>query len=261
MLIGKNVRSVSHNLVISKYFEQENNEIQNQYFIRNVADELSVISLGFGGFFVAINPCSFAIEYSSETFLDIHDINLKEVAKFEAKAATVFRIEGLKQLPEFDFEYIESQLESKEQKQELANIIASITGVNDQYSIEQGIFDTNFDSIELNVDALNAANYQHLETDEYKTIAIEEEADELEVEIAKRKQELEQLNQVLASKEQDIKAAVVTDQPATVETTENIDLDIDDFSKALDQLNDFLEPDDLFAMLNDLEEDEQDQVK
>lgn len=256
MLIGKNVRNVSHNLIISKYFEEENNEIQNQYFIRNVADELSVISLGFGGFFVAINPCSFAIEYSSETFVDILDINLKEVAQFEAKGATVFRIEGLDKMPVFDFEYIESQLETSRQKKELAKEIAAITGVNDQYSLEQGIFDTNFDSIELNVDALNSANYQHLESDEYKTIAIEEEAEELEVEIAKRKQELEQLNQELASKEQDVKEAVTIDKVATNQAPVDIDAELDDLSKALDQLNDFLEPDDLFAMLSDLEDEE-----
>lgn len=250
------MRSVSHNLIISKSFEEENNEIQNQYFIRNAADELSVISLGFGGFYVAINPCSFAIEYSSETFLDMHDINLKEVVKFEARAATVFRIEGLDKMPIFDFNYIESQLETTEQKEELAKVIESITGINDQYTNEQGALYTNFDSIELNADALNAANYQHLESNEYKAIAIEEEADELEVEIAKRKQELEQINQELASKEQEVKEAIKKDEEVDTISTSNFDDDFSEFAKELDELNEFLEPDDLFAMLTDLDDEE-----
>lgn len=263
MLIGKNVRRVSHNLIISKYFEEENNEIQNQYFIRNVADELSVISLGFGGFFVVINPCDFAIEYSSETFKDMIDINLKEVVLFEAKAATVFRIENLDSMPVFDFQYIKSQLETDEERNALEQAIAEVTGINDQYSIEQGSLGTSFDSIELNVEALNAANYKHLESEEYKVIANEEEADELEVEIAKRKQELEQLNQVLASKEEILNrtesALEASEQQEAAEyddeSEEAMATDFADFSSALDQLNDLVVPDDLFAMLDDLEDE------
>lgn len=254
MLIGKNKRRVSHNLIISKYFEEENNDIQNQYFIRNVADELSVISLGFGGFFVAINPCDFAIEYSSETFIDMNDINLKEVEAFEAKAATVFRIEGQTEMPKFDFDYIKSQLQTDNQRAALDLAIAEITGINDQYSIEQGSLGTSFDSIELNAKALNAANYKHLESEQYKVIAIEDEADELELEIAKRKQELEQLNQVLASKEENLKQPAVTELPSTLESA-TLDSEISDFASALDELNDLMDPDDIFAMFDELEED------
>lgn len=261
MLIGKNIRRVSHNLIISKYFEEENNEIQNQYFIRNVADELSVISLGFGGFFVAINPCSFAIEYSTDTFEDMTDINLVEVAQFEAKAATVFRLDGQTEMPSFDYDYIRTQLQSDAEKDELDEAIASITGVNSQYSIEQGSLGTNFDSIELNVEALNAANYKHLESEEYKIVGIEEEAHDLELEIARRKQELEQLNQELANKEEiltdtqthiDMFASKPnTDTDAEVEGQAEVDNDdFANFSTMLDELNDFLTPDDLFAELD-----------
>lgn len=257
MLIGKNIRQVSHNLIISKYFEEENNEIQNQYFIRNVADELSVISLGLGGFFVAINPCSFAIEYSTDTFKDMTDINLVEVAQFEAKAATVFRLDGQTEMPVFDYDYIRSQLQTEAEKTELDEAIANISGVNDQYTIEQGSLGTNFDSIELNIDALNAANYKHLENEEYKIVGIEDEAHDLELEIAKRKQELEQLNQELANKEEiltdsqsyiEVSAAEPDPAPEEVEKVGNDDLQ--NFSSMLDELNDFLTPDDLFAELD-----------
>ncbi len=277
MLIGKNVRRVSHNLIISKYFEEENNEIQNQYFIRNVADELSVISLGFGGFFVAVNPCDFAIEYSTETFKDMNDINLKEVVAFEAKAATVFRIEGQSEMPEFDFEYIKSQLETEEERQALDEAIEAISGINAQYSIEQGSLGTSFDSIELNVEALNAANYKHLESDEYKIIAIEEEADELELEIARRKQELEQLNQELAAREEilleteeillETEESLIGEkmvheetevEETIVEPVEN--KEIEELSNELDDaMNDLLNPDDLFALFDEMASDEDNQ--
>ncbi len=270
MLIGKSTRRISHNLIISKYFEEENNEIQNQYFIRNIADELSVISLGFGGFFVVINPCSFDIEYSSDTFKEILDLNLVEVEKFEAKAATVFRIYDQEQLPEFNFEYIKSQLETEENKVELEEAIEAVTGINNQYSMEQGSLGTSFDSIELNVDALNSANYKHIENEEYKIITEKEEADELEKEIARRKQELEMLSQELATKEQMVEEVNVNLEMQNEQSIEEVNeeevneeevneaLDIDSFANELDQLNDFMDPDQLFGELDSLfdEEDE-----
>ncbi len=258
MLIGKNIRRISHNLVISKYFEEENSQIQNEYFIRNIADELSVVSLGFGGFLAVINPCSFEIEYSSDTFKDQMDINLVEVEKFEPKAATVFRIEGIEKLPEFDFEYIRSTLSEEEHKAELDQAIEAITGINEQYSLEQGSLGTSFDSIELNIEALNAANYKHIEDDEYEEVAKDEEAQSLAEEIAIRKQELEKLNQELASKEVILKEAINDDTPASAEP-EVDSVDMAAFESALDELNDFLEPDDLFAELGftDLEDEEE----
>lgn len=273
MLIGKSTRRISHNLIISKYFEEENNEIQNQYFIRNIADELSVISLGFGGFFVVINPCSFDIEYSSDTFKEILDLNLVEVEKFEAKAATVFRIYDQEQLPEFNFEYIKSQLETEESKVELDEAIEAVTGINNQYSMEQGSLGTSFDSIELNVEALNTANYKHIENEEYKIITEKEEADELEKEIARRKQELEMLSQELATKEQmveEVKVNLETQKEQSIEEVneaeaevngeeaENESLDIDSFASELDQLNDFMDPDQLFGELDSLFDEEDD---
>ncbi len=266
MLIGKSTRRISHNLIISKYFEEENNEIQNQYFIRNIADELSVISLGFGGFFVVINPCSFDIEYSSDTFKEILDLNLVEVEKFEAKAATVFRIYDQEQLPEFNFEYIKSQLETEENKVELDEAIEAVTGINNQYSMEQGSLGTSFDSIELNVDALNSANYKHIENEEYKIITEKEEADELEKEIARRKQELEMLSQELATKEQMVEEVNVNletkNEQKSEENTDDSesidDLDFEQFATELDQLNDFMDPDQLFGELDSLFDEEDD---
>ncbi len=277
MLIGKSTRRISHNLIISKYFEEENNEIQNQYFIRNIADELSVISLGFGGFFVVINPCSFDIEYSSDTFKEILDLNLVEVEKFEAKAATVFRIYDQQQLPEFNFEYIKSQLETEENKVELDEAIEAVTGINNQYSMEQGSLGTSFDSIELNVEALNTANYKHIENEEYKIITEKEEADELEKEIARRKQELEMLSQELATKEQMVEEVNINLETQKEQSTEEINdseaeneeevngeeaeneaLDIDSFANELDQLNDFMDPDQLFGELDSLFDEEDD---
>ncbi len=266
MLIGKSTRRISHNLIISKYFEEENNEIQNQYFIRNIADELSVISLGFGGFFVVINPCSFDIEYSSDTFKEILDLNLVEVEKFEAKAATVFRIYDQEQLPEFNFDYIKSQLETEEHKVELDEAIEAVTGINNQYSMEQGSLGTSFDSIELNVDALNSANYKHIENEEYKIITEKEKADELEKEIARRKQELEILSQELATKEQKVEEAnenlekndvqKVEENINSSESTDN--LDFKQFATELDQLNDVMDPDQLFGELDSLFDEEDD---
>ncbi len=271
MLIGKNVRRVSHNLIISKYFEEENNEIQNQYFIRNIADELSVISLGLGGFFVVINPCSFDIEYSTDTFDGMNNINLVEVEKFDAKAATVFRIEDQKTLPTFNFEYIREQLELDEQRKELDEAIDAITGVNAQYGIEQGSLGTSFDSIELNVEALNAANYKHLDSNEYKAVAIDEEADELAIEIARRKQELEILNQELAIREEELFESLETSAEAEKTEAEKVeevageeesvqvetnDAEYDELSNEMDELNDFLDPEDLFAQLGMFEDDE-----
>ncbi|WOO88292.1 hypothetical protein R2F61_05030 [Mollicutes bacterium LVI A0078] len=259
MLIGKNIRRISHNLVISKYFEEENSQIQNEYFIRNIADELSVVSLGFGGFLAVINPCSFEIEYSSDTFKDLTDINLVEVEKFEPKAATIFRIEGIEKLPEFDFEYIRTTLSEEAQITELDEAIEAITGINDQYSLEQGSLGTSFDSIELNVEALNAANYKHIEDEEYQEVAKDEEAQSLADEIAMRKQELEKLNQELASREVILKEAIEEDAPVASVESEGYSHDMADFESALDQLNDFLEPDDLFAELGfmDLEDEEE----
>lgn len=248
MLIGKNIRRISHNLIISKYFEEENNEIQNQYFIRNVADELSVISLGLGGFFVVINPCSFDIEYSSDTFGEMNEINLKEVEKFEAKAATVFRIEDQTNMPKFNFEYIRSTLDD-EAKLELDQAIANNTGINDQYSIEQGSLGTNFDTIELNMEALNAANYEHVDNKEYNKIASSDVADELALEIANRKQELEILNQQLANRSEEL---VVETKPEAAKAEAVEIADFDELSNELDALNDFLDPDDLFAKLDEL---------
>ncbi len=272
MLIGKSTRRISHNLIISKYFEEENNEIQNQYFIRNIADELSVISLGFGGFFVVINPCSFDIEYSSDTFEEILDLNLVEVEKFEAKAATVFRIYDQDELPKFNYEYVKSQLETEENRIELQAAIDAVTGINNQYSMEQGSLGTSFDSIELNVDALNTANYKHIENEEYKIITEKEEADELEKEIAKRKQELELLSQELASKEQAIEevseslqtsdlekeeAKETVTNNSSEESSEDESLDFDSFASELDALNDLMDPDQLFGELDSLfDEDE-----
>ncbi len=249
MLIGKNTRRVSHNLIISKYFEEENNDIQNQYFVRNAADELSVISLGFGGFFVVINPCTFDIEYSSDTFNDMNDINLVEVAKFEAKAATVFRIEGQTRVPEFNFEYIANQLETEEERNELQQAIANITGVNDQYSVEQGSLGTSFDSIELNAEAVEAANYKHLDISEYNTVAIEDKASELEAQIAKQKQELEKLNQQVLAKATELNQAPQSEADTTTSMISSYESDIEEFEKELNELADFLDPDDLFTSL------------
>lgn len=254
MLIGKNIRRVSHNLIISKYFEEENNEIQNQYFIRNVADELSVISLGFGGFFVVINPCSFAIEYSSETFKELLDINLVEVPKFAAKAATVFRIVDHQQLPIFDFDYIKAQLETDEDRHELEVAIEAISGINSQYSVEQGSLGVNFDSIELNVEALNAANYKHLESEEYKIVAIESEATELEVEIAKRKQELELLNQELANIEGEVQSisSENSDKPQVEDENKTNTESVPKEKEHANNKADVIIPEDLFAELEEL---------
>ncbi|WOO86418.1 hypothetical protein RZE82_04735 [Mollicutes bacterium LVI A0039] len=285
MLIGKNARRLSHNLIISKYFVEENAEIQNQYFLRNIADELSVVSLGFGGFFVVINPCSFAIEYSSDTFKDLGDINLVEVEKFEAKAATVFRIEGQKVMPKFDFDYIEKQL-TAEQRAELQAMIELATGVNDQYSIEQGVLSTSFDAIELDPKALDAANYKHLDDHQYTAKVTEQQAEDLAVEIAKRKQELEQINHELEIQVEKVAQATIDLQPTvakvlteidspitdmsvlktaakekgTSSNPEPFDLEFDMLSKELDKLNDFLAPDELFADLEAQLESEEDNV-
>ncbi len=247
MLINKTKRRLSHNLIISKYFDEENTEIQNQYFIRNVADELSIISLNFGGFFVVINPCSFAIEYSTETFYDMNNINLVEVKQFEAKAATVFRIDNQKKMPKFDFDYLKNNLQSEEQLTELEKVISEITGVNNQYSLSQTDITMNFDSIELDVDMLNSANYKHLEVDEYKMSTINEEADELVTQIAKRKQELEILNEQLANKENKLENEL---NKIEVDPTKTYIEATKELAKMDDILNDkgnYIDPDDLFA--------------
>ncbi len=248
MLIGKKTRRISNNLIISKYFEEENNEIHNQYFVRNVADELSIISLGFGGFFALINPCSFDIEYSSDTFCELEDVNLVEVPKFVSKAATVFRIEGQSELPKLNIDYIKSTLSSKEQK-ELSNKLNEVTGANEIYTIEYGSLGTTFESIELNVDALNNANYAVLDSDKLSEGEKEEQADELASEIAKRKRELELLNEQLAGaasgsssenilRVDDVSASPVEAQVVTKYTST---------SEIKETSEDFFNPTDLFA--------------
>lgn len=248
MLIGKNIRRLSHNLIISKYFEEENNEIQNQFFVRNVADELSVISLGFGGFFVVINPCDFAIEYSSDTFKNVADINLVEVEQFEPLGATVFRIESQRELPKFNIEYVLEQLETDEMRAAFKDAIEANTGLNDQFTVAQGLIGANFETIDLDPEAFTKANYEHVETDLYKILTVDEAVDELEVEISKKKQELEILSQELAEKEEEMRVSYFED-------TADFDAEFEKLSSALDEMNQFVDPEDLFAGFNIDEEE------
>lgn len=250
MLIGENKRRISHNLIISKYFEEENTEIQNQYFIRNVGDELSIISLGFGDFFVVINPCSFDVEYDSDTFSNIIEMNLVEVEKFVAKAATVIRLFNQTEMPVFDFEAMKENLSTETERKEIDQAISEITGINDQYGIEQGSLGTSFDSIELNVDSLEAANYTHIETDPEPAEVIE--AHNLDEEIEKRKQELEAIEEKLAVKEQKLVEKI----ESNMQDIEKMDEELAAFEEELDSIDEYFDVDTLFDNLGLVEPEE-----
>lgn len=258
MIIGRNKKRISHNLVISSYFSEESSEISKQYYIRNVADELGVISLGFGGFFVFINPCSFSIEYNSNTFYELNDINLVEVEKFNSKAATVFRIENQNEIPKINFGYIENQLFSEEDKEEFRSWIDKIEGANSQHTQVDAQLVTSVDSIELDPDALRKADYKHIENSRYSTLVGNEKKADLDSEIAKKQRELEELKYQIVNNGDEIT------QGSGIES-----YDISEFEKAFDQLaseiipkDECINPDDLFAQIGDAfeTEDKEDNV-
>lgn len=258
MIIGRNKKRISHNLIISSYFSEESSEISKQYYIRNVADELGVISLGFGGFFVFINPCSFSIEYNSNTFYELNDLNLVEVEKFESKAATVFRIENQEEIPKLNFEYIENQLLSKDNVEEFKSWVDKIDGANAQHTQVDAKLVTSVDSIKLDIDAIQKADYKHIENSRYSALVGNEKKAELDSEIAKKQRELEELKHQIINNE-DVKAQI-----SAYET-----YDISEFEKAFDELaseiiskDDCVKPDDLFAELDNVFEtvDEDDNV-
>lgn len=255
MLIGENKRRISHNLIISKYFEEENTEIQNQYFIRNVGDELSIISLGFGDFFVVINPCSFDIEYDSNTFSNIIEMNLVEVEKFVAKAATVIRLFNQTEMPVFDFEAMKENLSTEAERKEIDHAVSEITGINDQYGIEQGSLGTSFDSIELNVDSLEAANYTHIEPDPEPAEVIE--AQNLDEEIEKRKQELEAIEEKLAVKEQKLVEKI----ESNMQDIEKMDEELAAFEEELDSIDEYFDVDTLFDNLGLADPEEKTEIE
>lgn len=188
MLFGKSKRKISHNLIISKYFDEESAKIQNQYFVRNVAEEFSVISIGFGGFFVMINPCSFDIEFDSDTFTNSAEVNLVEVEKFGAKAATVFRIFEQNEIPELDIDYLNSKITDK-QKRELKSYLKNVKGTNKQYDIAMGELGTDLSTIKIDVEALSLANYKRVSERSGKQM--------LEIELAEKKKELASINEAI----------------------------------------------------------------
>ncbi len=242
MLIGKNKRKISQNLIISRFFEEENNEIQNEYFIRNIADELSIVSLGAGGFFAVINPCSFEIEYDSDTFSNVFDMNLREVEKFEPKAATVFRLYNQQVMPKFNISHIKKTL-NKRECQELDEALEAVTGVNNQYGIEQALFGASFDTIKINMDALTAANYKKVNSTQNED---NKSLDGLDMEIARRKRELEFINQKLAAKENEY--IEVEDK---LEKSQE-ELDMESFILDLDEIDKLLSVDAFFDQLDEL---------
>lgn len=188
MLFGKSKRKISHNLIISKYFEEESAKIQNQYFVRNVAEEFSIISLGFGDFFVMINPCSFDIVFDSDTFLNVGEVNLIEVEKFDAKSATVFRIFEQLEMPKLNIERLQTDLTDK-QKRELKSYLKNSKEINKQYDIAMGELGTDLSSIKIDVEALSLANY--------KRVTARSGKQQLEFELAEKRKELASINEAI----------------------------------------------------------------